>query len=299
MDPENTTDGVKIVPCDVCGANDAEEIVVAREYMTGPMHVCRNCGLCYIRERRSTFDVAEGWTRSYTGPYNQYSAAVAAQHAFIARYLELTVGLRGSRVVDIGAGEGKLGELLDSKGAITWSVEPSPFNCAFNKSNHVHMGTIEDFQGLEGLFDICVMNFTLECTADPRGMLARCHALLKPGGVALVCTGSRVMAPLTRPLWQYLSKQPPDEHPLRFTPISLENIFKVSAFEPVKNATYADLGLLMQVGRRAEKPIHTLTREKYEDVIAFFEHWHRASTAREPDTGHAGGPVADIQGAPV
>lgn len=299
MDPENTTGSMKTVPCDVCGADDPEEIVVAREYMIGPLHVCRNCGLVYIRERRSTMDVAEGWTRAYTGAYNQYSAAVAGQHAFIARYLETTVGLRGARVVDVGAGDGRLGELLDSKGAITWSVEPSPFNCAFNRSNHVHMGTIEDFQGLEGLFDICVMNFTLECTADPRGMLARCHALLRPGGYVFVCTGSRVMAPITRPLFQYLSNRPPDEHPLRFTTASLENLMKVSRFQPVSATTYADLGLLIGMGKRVEEQITKLTREKYEDVVAFFDQWHRVSVPREPNPGDAGGPVADIQGAPV
>ena len=39
--------------CDACGSKESEEIKCLRKYTKNqPIHVCKNCGLIYVKKRR-------------------------------------------------------------------------------------------------------------------------------------------------------------------------------------------------------------------------------------------------------
>ena len=46
--------------CDACGSNEYEEIKCLRKYTKNqPIHVCKNCGLIYVKKRRPPKKVAD------------------------------------------------------------------------------------------------------------------------------------------------------------------------------------------------------------------------------------------------
>jgi 2-polyprenyl-3-methyl-5-hydroxy-6-metoxy-1,4-benzoquinol methylase len=95
----------------------------------------------------------------------------------------------GRRVLDAGAGIGTF-TTLAAEGREVVAVEPDPEQLAILRDRfdshpdvQVAAGTIED---VDGTFDSILCLNVLEHIRDDRGMLARFHALLNPGGTLLL-----------------------------------------------------------------------------------------------------------------
>lgn len=275
--------------CDICGSDEAAEIAVARRYTAGqPIHVCCNCGFVYVRRRRSAEEIARAWSeevfRSH-GIARGYTAKVPyvkARHVYVAEYINSTIGLRGKDVCDIGGGEGQFLEMIRQLeyGAEPFAVEPSSENCAAMTASGIptYHGTIEKFsaapEGKVRKFDIVTIMWTLENCHSCRAMLQAAHDVLKPEGYVVIATGSRIFVPFKKPLHYYLSKNPADTHPFRFSVRTLEGALVSSGFAKAHVNRYIDGDFLVMIGRKAA-PAETAdwVKDDWRAVQNFFDRW--------------------------
>lgn len=245
--------------------------------MTGPLHVCKNCGLVYVRERRTSEEIAAAWTGLYHSAYNGLRTYVKVQHAWLAGVISDSLdGLEGSAVLDVGGGQGHLARLLsDTYGANATCLDPSPDNAKTSVAEKHLLGRLEDVPSA-AQFDIVVMNYTLECGADPAVMMRKCWEIITPGGALFVQTGARVLVPPYKlGLGMYLSHNAPDTHPLRFSSTTLFAMFMKYGFEVRMNQVFGTE--LLTVGGVKSEPKETYPSDNWEAVIGFFNDWHEQS----------------------
>ena len=279
-----------IFPCDLCRSTDALELPHAGEYTGGQLiHICRGCGFVYVRERRSAEEIAASWTNEIFGSgYSASLPAVTARLTYVAETLDIQVGLRGKRIAEIGAGEGHFLAMVREEryGATVFGIEPSAQNCADMRAQGVDCfnGTIEEFDGSSGEFDLVVVLWTLENCQDPRALLGGARRLLRPGGQVAVATGSRILVPFKKPLHAYLSRNPVDTNSFRFSANTIQGALAVSGLETSYVNRYLDHDVLLAIGRPAAEgaavPWHG------DDPLAvwgFFERWHADTALYFPD----------------
>lgn len=270
-------------PCDLCGATDAVEVPHARAYTNGqPIHICTGCGFVYVKLRRSAEDIATSWTEDIFGAgYTAAVPGVAGRLAYVAEFVEQSVGLRGCSIAEIGAGEGFFLELVRERyDGDVFGIEPSPRNCERMRRLGIDCvaATIERYDGSrDGGFDLVMVLWTLENCQDLRTLLEGARRLLKPGGHAVVATGSRILVPFKKPLWAYLSDNPADTHSFRFSANTIRGALAVAGLETVHVNRFLDSDVLCAIGTPAGGDI-AWPRDDYLAVHGFFERWH-ADTA--------------------
>jgi 2-polyprenyl-6-hydroxyphenyl methylase/3-demethylubiquinone-9 3-methyltransferase len=106
--------------------------------------------------------------------------------------------LSGLRILDIGCGAGLLCEPLTRLGAQVIGVDPSASNIAAAKlhadKGHLSIDyrctTVEEMD-LRERFDIVLAMEVIEHVTDVGAFLARCAAVVKPGGIMVVSTLNR------------------------------------------------------------------------------------------------------------
>lgn len=288
-----THDEYREHPCDLCGADDPVELPHCREYTAGqPIHVCRACGFVYVIRRRSAERIAEVWSKEIFGSgYTAAIPAVTARLTFVAEFVDQHVALRGRRVCEIGGGEGAfLGMIRESRyGAEAFAIEPSPKNGERLRALGIphFTGTVEEFaeagNAADSAFDVVVMLWTLENCQDCRRMLSLAHRMLKPNGVVVVATGSRLLVPFKKPLYTYLSVNPADTHCFRFSANTLQGMLAVSGFDPFQINRYLDQDILCVIGRRRDDGSAASWRgDDFLAICNFFERWHVETTMYFP-----------------
>jgi SAM-dependent methyltransferase len=270
-------------PCDLCGSTDAVELPRCREF-TGdqPVHICTGCGFVYVKSRRSSEEIAASWTDEIFGAgYTAAVPGVAGRLAYVAEFVEQSVGLRGRAVAEIGAGEGFFLELArDRYDATVFGIEPSPANCERMGAHGIECvaATVEQYDGSrDGSFDLVMVLWTLENCQDLRALLGGARRLLGPGGHVVIATGSRILVPFKKPLWAYLSHNSADTHAFRFSANTIQGALAVSGFETAHLNRYLDSDVLCAIGRPADGDI-AWPRDDYLRVHGFFERWYADTT---------------------
>ena len=281
-------------PCDLCGANDPVEVPHSREYTNGQViHVCRACGFVYVVRRRSAARIAEVWTTEIFGSgYTAAIPAVTARLTYVAEFLNQRVGLRGKRVCEIGGGEGAFLTLIREPryGAEPFGIEPSPSNGERLRALGIphFTGTVEQFAASghtgSGPFDVVVMLWTLENCQDCRRMLSLAREMLKPDGVVVVATGSRLLVPFKKPLHGYFGTHPTDTHCFRFSANTLQAMLAVSGFETAHVNRYLDHDILCVIGTpRDDGQSADWRGDNFIEICNFFERWHVDTAIYFPD----------------
>ena len=279
-------------PCDLCGEVDAFEVPHCRAYTGGqPIHICRACGFVHVKERRSAREIADAWSNEIYGTgYTAAVPAVTARLVYVAETLNRQVGLAGRRVCEIGAGEGHFLQLVrgPAYGADVFGVEPSPANSKrLGEAGIEHFqGTIEEFEGAEGAFDVAAVLWTLENCHDLKAMLRGARRILKPDGTLVVATGSRILVPFKKPLQAYFSMNAADTHSFRFSAATLQGALAVSGFDTTYVNRYIDHDVLLVLGRPASgKP--EWNGDDPLAVHSFFERWHAETAVYYADADNA------------
>lgn len=287
-----TVTGV-MAACDVCDSEDAVEISCLQKYTGGqPIHVCKDCGFVYVRERRSFREIADEWSEVIfaTGESTNRAAEVytAVRPAIRARLIQVLetidqeLGLEGKKLCDIGAGEGVFLNYAKQlkKCDELFGIEPSRANCDLMGSLGIpsFAGTIEDYiesaEIEKEAFDVAAIQWTLECSPESSRMLEGVREVLKPKGHVVVATGSRILVPFRKPLQFYVSSGSQDTHCLRFSANSLANLLRRSGFEPVFVNRYIDNDIMCMIGQKSDAPNSTeIIADDYREVIEFFERW--------------------------
>lgn len=272
-------------PCDLCGSSDSIEVPYARLYTNDqPIHVCKKCGFVYVRFRRSPDRIAEAWSHElYGDDYTARIPAVKARQVYVADFIDAHIGLKGKTLVDIGAGEGQFLEISrDMYGAEVFGIEPSEANCRGMSKARIDCfnGTIEDYMcsGNHKPAEIVTIMWTLENCNSCRSMLEGAYRMLEVGGYLVVATGSRILVPFKKPLFDYLGDHPADTHCFRFSANTLRGILAVSGFEVFKVNRYQDTDYLCVIAQKAPQGKNIEWKgDHYLEVYAFFERWHHES----------------------
>jgi hypothetical protein len=275
-------------PCDLCGADEPIEIPYCRLYTANQaIHICGNCGFVYVRSRRSSEEIARVWSDEIYG--SVYTAvknpAMMARQTFVAEFLASRVDLAGRKVCDIGAGEGFfLKYLQDHYGVDAFGVEPSTRNCARLEELGVrsYAGTIEQFvaskEGARYRAQAVTIMWTLENCLSCVDMLRGAAALLDTGGRIVVATGSRILVPFKKPLFQYFSHTPADSHCFRFSANALQSALAKAGFKTTATNRYLDNDVLCVIAEKAPPSTKVDTVKDHPlEVLSFFERWHRDS----------------------
>jgi hypothetical protein len=282
---DSGTDEYREFCCDLCGSTTAVELTRAREFTNGePIHICRQCGFVYVKRRRSAERIAEVWSKDLFGDtYTAARPAIVARLTYVAEFLNGTVGLRGRTVCDIGAGEGRFLSIIRGPqyGANVFGIEPSMANRHVLQAAGIEhfTGTIEEFEQSSNTrkrpVELVTILWTLEACQDCRGMLSTAHRMLAPDGHIVVATGSRILVPFKKPLDAYLSRNPADTHPFRFSVNTLRGILAVSGFAVSHVNPYVDHDVLCMIARKAPDGETSPWRgDDYLDVHNFFERWY-------------------------
>lgn len=195
-----------LVSCCLCGVDDADPVSVGEdfEYRTSPDTFlamrCRRCGLVYLNPRPSTADAPRIYPPEYHAfdfSAERYGLAYKVRCRLETRRLRRYChGLgESARILDVGCGDGFHLRLLRAVGKAGWTIagvdsSERAVREARAAGLDVHLGTIQEVDLPLATYDLALLIATLEHVDDPPAVLARIHALLRPGGRVAIVTDS-------------------------------------------------------------------------------------------------------------
>jgi len=175
-------------PCPLCGSGNAAPLFRKRgvDYW--------RCGRCSFRF--ATPDVNPNLSRSLSGyeeAYLQYLAddpGDAVNFQSLCSWMEGFATLESKRVLDVGAGSGKLVRFIRGRGVDASGVEPSRalFDRFLKDDPAFACSTLDDLESPGRQFDIITAFDVIEHVADPVGFLRGIEKRLAAGGVCFVST---------------------------------------------------------------------------------------------------------------
>ena len=230
--------------CLVCGG-DASEALFEKEGI--PYHRCPNCDFAFSTPTtNANFATAlDDYEPAYLA-YLETSAEDEANFAAQLRWVEGFRSLRGHRVVDVGAGGGKLVRFLRSQDVDCHGIEPAkPLYEHFLRDDPCFSAeTLDEFadRASEPLDAVLAFD-VLEHVERPDLFFASAARVLGPDGMLFVSTPDRgsVLARLTRRRWHYYNKY----HLSYFSRSTLGALARGHAFE---ERGFARLGRRKSVG---------------------------------------------------
>jgi SAM-dependent methyltransferase len=163
--------------------------------------------------------------------------AVRDQVRAIGRPLE-----PGSRILDLGAGDGRLAAALASRGHAVTAVEPVR-DVAGAPAVNVVRSSVEELDLPEGSFDVAILWHVLEHLSAPAETLGRIRGWLAPGGRLVVAVPNLAswQARLGGRRWFHLD---PARHVVHFTPAGLDALFTRAGFaKPTRRRVFVDQAL--------------------------------------------------------
>jgi SAM-dependent methyltransferase len=175
--------------CPLCGSSHAAPFFRKREtdYWA--------CAVCTFRF--ATPDVNPNLTKTLDGyeeAYLQYLAADpsdAANFESLCRWMEGFATLEGKRLLDVGAGSGKLVRYLRGRGVDAHGLEPSRalFDRFLADDPAFTCATLDDLRlAAPQTFDIITAFDVIEHVPDPHGFLRGASTCLEPGGTFFAST---------------------------------------------------------------------------------------------------------------
>lgn len=183
--------------CPVCAANalrawrDASPSdptrSARRRYALDRCDRCRSAALRHDERQLEDVSLYEGGT--YADPIGfgaavaLYRALVAADRARLVRALPT-----GSRLLEIGSGDGRLLELMSARGHKVEGIEQARPSVARARARglRVHETSVYAFDAAPGSYDAVILWHVLEHLPDPGSVLQRIRQWLVPGGHLVV-----------------------------------------------------------------------------------------------------------------
>jgi SAM-dependent methyltransferase len=230
-------DEVEVVPCPLCGADEAED--VAREF-TLVVARCRACGMEYVR-RRLPFSEAN-YRPAPEHLLRKYEPVLSGrvEHNREPLYGELLRRLepyRGEgRLLDVGPFMGFFLRRAAREGWDVAAVDQSPTIAEIVRERigvgDVRLGYLEEL-GIDSEFDVVTFLDVLEHVRNPVEVLAAARRAVRPGGVVLVKVPHARWNGLKRRLG-FRDAYDAREHILQFRAETLEDAFRRAGLEPLE-----------------------------------------------------------------
>jgi SAM-dependent methyltransferase len=196
---------------------------------------------------------------------------VAAFQRFVARqpvrFLSRAGLEPGARILDVGAGPGRLVAALNAAGFRATGIEPSQRSFALAHHAGLPVERRDLFEHVDSQLDAAVMWHVLEHLDDPPTALATVRGWLRPGGLLLVGVPNlaSLQAEVAGDAWFHLDAP---RHRIHFTADGLRRLLVRSGFEVVRthhlvleqNLHAMWFALLARLGMRPNFPFHFLKR---------------------------------------
>ena len=164
-----------------------------------------------------------------------------------------------ARVLDVGAGRGRLVAALAARGYTAEGIDPAP------RAENVRRADVLEHTASD--LDAGVMWHVLEHTPDPTAAISRAAAWLRPGGVLLVATPNldSLQARIAGRDWFHLDLP---RHRTHFTPAGLRACMRRAGIEPGRTWHFVPehnvhgmwFALLTRLGMTPGFPFHALKR---------------------------------------
>jgi 2-polyprenyl-3-methyl-5-hydroxy-6-metoxy-1,4-benzoquinol methylase len=290
--PQELRPGYEWVPCDLCGADDAEVWVRhGRDLSNGcpgtfSVVRCRVCGLRYVNPRPDARTISQFYPPEYlphspqafpsTGGRVKAALRAASKAPYRLRFGESPAvpppPAPGASLLDLGCGAG--GYLAQAKlaGWDVYGIEPDPAAAAMARDatgepSHITVATADDVRLEPGRYDCITMWHVLEHVHGPMWVLRDAYAALRPGGVLRigVPNAASAEARLFGRRWQPLELP---RHLYHFTPETLSRYLRcagfvntraVPAWFPSSISDSIDYVIEHLTGRRWRRPDHWAT----------------------------------------
>jgi SAM-dependent methyltransferase len=194
------------VPCFLCGADDYDVVYDARyenekdvdlvdkfrasgdELLIDQLVRCRRCRFQYVNPRLRGDLILSGYAE---GEDPTYVSQLKARERTFARALdeiERAAGGKG-RLLDVGTAAGAFVASARDRGWDAQGCEPNAWLADWGARHYgirIRQGDLLQQNYEPGSFDVITLWDVIEHTTDPRAVLERCRALLRPGGVLIV-----------------------------------------------------------------------------------------------------------------
>ena len=201
---------------------------------------CSACGIVYVDPRPGVdaltrlydedFYFSTGW------PYRRLASLViqciqSCRRRRVERYL------RRGQLLDIGCGDGHFVHHMARHGWDATGLDFSPSAIArarrIPNGGRFRLGTLDDFDFPPGRLDLITLWQVLEHIGEPRPLLARCHELLKRGGVLVVAVPNidGLSSRLTAQRWWGLDVP---RHLVHYSPATLRRSLERAGFGVVR-----------------------------------------------------------------
>jgi SAM-dependent methyltransferase len=192
------------VRCNCCGGNRSAPFAAGRdyEYDTSDTWVtavrCLDCGLVYLNPRPAAAALPTIYPDNYYA--YDFTGSMPAMVRWVKDrvdamkvrlYLRLLPG--SGRILDVGCGDGRILDMLRRHGRADWDL----WGVEFSDSAAAHarragytvvVGRFEDVELEPASLDLMIMNQLIEHVDDPRAMIAKARAALRPGGHLIIET---------------------------------------------------------------------------------------------------------------
>jgi 2-polyprenyl-3-methyl-5-hydroxy-6-metoxy-1,4-benzoquinol methylase len=174
--------------CPLCGSPRPARIL---ERQQTDYWKCPDCGFRFATPPRNP-NLANA-IDDYEDAYLQYLAPDRADEAnfdSLYQWMATTTPLEGKRLLDVGAGGGKLVRYLRRRGVDAHGIEPSRalFDRFLSGDSAFACATIGEASASGAAFPIVTALDVIEHVADPVAFLREVAAALEPGGVFFVTT---------------------------------------------------------------------------------------------------------------
>ena len=206
MTDSNPPAVLEYVPCFLCGADDYQVIYEKREDRDGNPDLvqkfrasgdellidqlvrCRQCGLQYVNPRLRSDLIFAGYSDGEDQAY--VSQLDARERTFAAALDEIERAAGGpGKLLDIGTAAGAFVAAAQARGWDAEGCEPNRWLADWGMRRYgirIQQGSIFDQPYEANSFDVVTLWDVIEHTPNPREMLDRVHALLKPHGTLVV-----------------------------------------------------------------------------------------------------------------
>ncbi len=231
------------VACGLCSSSQNKPLVKARDLLgisekDFSVVQCGGCGLAYLTPRPTPEALKPFYPDGYWWGEGKRGLLKDLEEGYRKGLLRKELALlvkrlpRGSRVLDVGCGQGDMILLLKESGYEACGVENAPSAGRFAREKRgldVHIGDLETAPYPAESFDALTFFHVLEHLQDPLSALVRAHGLLKKEGWLLLQCPNIESAQARRfgSRWLHLSLP---QHFFHFAPETLGRLLGKAGF---------------------------------------------------------------------
>lgn len=188
------------VPCGFCGSRKSKPLVKARD----PLGIsdkefsvvrCEDCGLAFLNPRPSPEGMKRFYPEGYWWGETKRGLLARFEEAYRKGLLKKELALlkkhlpKGSKVLDVGCGQGDMLLLLSEAGYQACGVENAESAARYAREKRgldVYIGDLETVPYGKESLDAVTFFHVLEHLPDPLSTLLKAQGLLKAGGWLLI-----------------------------------------------------------------------------------------------------------------